>query len=98
MLFFFKFTIFADESTLTCWFNNTTVKSITSSINQNLETVNHWLNVNKLKVNTHNIYHIVFSCRKKILLRPIRLGIEIIAQAEKKLGITSNMNLLLRLT
>ena len=92
---FFKFTLFADDSTLTCSFNNMTVESITNSINQNLETVNHWLNVNKLKVNTHKSFHIVFSYRKNILLSPIPLGSEITAQTEKTkfLGITLNMNL-----
>ena len=81
---FFKITLFADDSTSTCTFNNMTVENITSSINQNLETVNHWFNVNKPKVNTHKIYHIVFSYRKKILVPPIRLGSKIIAQTKKK--------------
>ena len=93
----FKYALFADDSILTCSFNNMTGESITSSINQNLETVSHWLDVNKLKANTHKSYHIVFSYRKKILLPFIRLGSEIIGQTEKKLGITLVMNFLLKL-
>ena len=92
---FFKFTLFADDSTLTCSLNSMTVDNITSSINQNLEAVNHWLYVNKINVNTHKSYHIVFSYRKKLLLPPIRLRREIIAQTEKNkfLGITLDINL-----
>ena len=57
-----------------------TVESITNSINQNLETVNHWLNVNKIEVNTHKSYHVVFSNRKKTFISPIRLSTENIAK------------------
>ena len=80
--FFFKFTLFTDDSTLTCSFNNMTVESITSCINQNLETGDHQPNVNKLKVNTHKSYHVVFSYRKKILIPPIRLESVMISQTE----------------
>ena len=58
---FFWFTLFADDSTLTCSFSNMSLGNITNSINQNLETINHWLNVTNIKVNTHTSYHIVSS-------------------------------------
>ena len=53
-----------------------------NSINQVLETKSHWLNSNKIKVNTHKKYHIVFSYRNKYLLPHIWLGRETIAQTE----------------
>ena len=59
------------------------VESITDSINENFESINLWLNVNKIKVNTHKSHHIAFSYRKKLLLPPIRLGREVIAPIEK---------------
>ena len=49
-----------------------TVDNITWSMNQNLETVNHWLNVKKIKVNTHKKkYPTAFSYRKKIIADPL---------------------------
>ena len=47
-LIFFKYTLVADDSTLTCSFSNISVENITNSINQNLKTINYWLNVNKI--------------------------------------------------
>ena len=84
---FFKFTLFADDSTLTGSFKNLSIENITDSINENIETINHWLNVNKFKVNTHKSHHIGFSYRNKILFPPIRLGREVIAPTEKKIGV-----------
>ena len=58
---FFKFTLFADDSSLTCSFKNMSIEIITDSINEKLETINHWLNVNKINVNTSKSYHKAFS-------------------------------------
>ena len=92
-LIFFKVTLFADDSTLTCGFKNLYVENITNSINENFEKIYHWLDVNKTKEITHKSHHIVFSSRKKTFLPLTRLGREIIAQTEKKLGITLDGNL-----
>ena len=64
--FFFKFTLFAVDSTLTCSFRKMSVENVPYTINQNLETIDHWLNINKIKVNTHKSYDTVFSYRENL--------------------------------
>ena len=66
---FIKLTLYSEYITFkTCLFSNMSMENITNSINKNLETGNHWLNVNKIKVKTHKSDHTVFSSRKKILV------------------------------
>ena len=48
---FFKFTLFADDSTLTCSFKNIPTERIANIINKELTLVNKWLKANKIKVN-----------------------------------------------
>ena len=62
------------------------LENIAGSININLETVNLWLSVNKIKVNTHKSYHIVISYKNKVLLPSIRLGRDITAQTKKSVS------------
>ena len=83
--FFFQDYPFADNIILTCSFSNMSVESITNYNNQNLETINHWLSVNKIKVNAHKKYRIVFFDRNKIFLALIRLGRETRAQTENRI-------------
>ena len=70
-------------------------EKVSTSINQILETVNPWLNVNKTKVNNQKSHFLVFSYREKILLSPNRMGTESIAQTEriKFLGVNLDENL-----
>ena len=88
-LIFFNFTLFAGDNNLTWSFNNMSYANISNSINQNLETPNHWLIADKNKVNTHKSHFIVFSERKK-MLSPMRKGTEVKGQTEitKFFGVT----------
>ena len=71
---FFKFTLFADDSTLTCKFENHSVSSISQTLNAEISKVFQWLNSNKIKVNTEKCNFISFSYRKTINLPPIQVN------------------------
>ena len=45
---FLKFTLFAADSTLIYSLKNMSIESISDSKNDNLETFNYWMNVNKI--------------------------------------------------
>ena len=62
---FFKFTLFADDSTLTCKFNNIPTENIMLQIEAEMLTINNWLNANRLKLNSDKSHFICFSYRKK---------------------------------
>ena len=86
---FFKFTLFADDSTLSCKFNSTDPNLISNTLNIELEIVNNWLINNKIKVNHNKSKFILFSYRRNLILPNIYLGNNIISETEttKFLGI-----------
>ena len=86
---FFKFTLFADDSTLTCSFKNFDPVSIQHVLEQELSKINDWLLSNRIKVNTQKSHFLIFSYRKKITLNPIKFGENFLSQCEstKFLGI-----------
>ena len=69
----FRFTLFADDSTLTATFRNNE-RNITEKINNELSLVNTWLMANKIAVNPDKTKYIAFSYRRKIALNLIRIG------------------------
>ena len=70
---FFNFTVFADDRTLTCKFKNTFPDEISNLQSTTLKVVFHWINVNKLKVNTSKCKIIRFSYSNKLSLPPISI-------------------------
>ena len=92
---FFKFNLFADDSTLTCKFNNSNVPAIKSKIECELLTIFSWLQTNKIKINFDKSKFMVFSYGKKYDLESLQLGNNHIARTEsiKFLGITIDQNL-----
>ena len=71
---FFKFTIFADDSTLTSKFTNISEENIALKLEHELKKVDEWLLVNRLKLNTNKSHFITFSYRKNTSIRPINVG------------------------
>ena len=71
---FFKFNLFADDSTLTCKFKNTSPVNIALRLEVEMNTVNDWLHANRLKLNSEKSHFICFSYRKNIDIRPIKVG------------------------
>ena len=87
---FFKYTLFADDSTLSCKFTNSDEVLITQTLNSELKLIDEWLTTNKLKVNYSKSKFIVFSYRKSISISPLQFGSNTISQTDsiKFLGIT----------
>ena len=89
---FFKYTLFADDSTLSCKFSNADEAHIIQTLNSELKLIDEWLINNKLKVNYDKSKFLVFSYQKSISISPLQFGSNIISQANsiKFLGITLN--------
>ena len=79
---FFKFTLFADDSTLSCVFDNHDSEHIASTVESELIPVYNWLKRNKLTINHKKTQFIVFSYRKKFEIRQIKFGNEYIKQTD----------------
>ena len=69
----FRFTLFADDSTLTATFRKDEI-NITDKINNELALVNSWLVANKIAVNADKTKYIAFSCRRNIVLNLLHIG------------------------
>ena len=79
---FFNFTLFADDSILTCAFENTSSDEISNLQSTTIKDVFHRIIVNKLKVNTSKCKFINFSYRKKTSLPLIIIDCCIIIEAD----------------
>ena len=92
---FFKFTLFADDSTLTCRFENDATTSIPTILSNELSNVFKWISANKLKVNTEKCKFIHFSYRQNLNFPPIKINSSSIYQTDsiKFLGIIIDKNL-----
>ena len=71
---FFKFILFADDSTLSSVIPNTDLLAISNTINSELNNLNLWLMANKLCINDDKTKYILFSYRRKIKLPLIKIG------------------------
>ena len=91
----FKFTLFADDSTLSCNFNNTPRDLIFNSIENELSKVNSWLTTNRIKINADKSKFICFSYRKTLQARPLKLGESFIQETQhtKFLGLILDRHL-----
>ena len=91
----FKFTLFADDSTLSCNFNGMPAGLIFDSIENELSKVNTWLIVNRIKINVDKSKFICFSYRKSLQSRPLKLGDSFIHETDqtKFLGLILDKNL-----
>ena len=71
---FFKFCMFADDSTLTCKFDNSNEIQIKNKLENELIVIQNWLNMNKIKINYEKSNFMIFSYRKKYTLDTIKIG------------------------
>ena len=92
---FFKFSLFADDSTLTCKFNTSNEVIIKNQLETELKIVYGWLKINKIKINYEKSKFIIFSYGKKYNLSKIQFGNDSICSTEntKFLGIIIDKNL-----
>ena len=87
----FKFTLFADDSTLSYKFSATDDQNYVI-INRELSKVHRWLLCNKILINIDKTKYLVFTYRKQMLPLPITVGDGVIQRAEsiKFLGVVIN--------
>ena len=92
---FFKFTLFADDSTLTCSFPNRDIGYIHQTLNMQLIKIDEWLKSNKLKINAERSHFMVYSYRNSLDIPAVNLGNNSIEQTSntKFLGIYLDQNL-----
>ena len=69
----FKYTLFADDSTLTAKFPRNE-SDITSKINDGLSFVNYWLMSNKIAINADKTKYVTFAYKQKPKLELLRIG------------------------
>ena len=79
---FFKFTLFADDSSLLCKFDHSNASLIHTTISSNLMKVFKWLTENKIKVNVDKCKFIIFSYGRKLTLPPLVLGDGVIMETD----------------
>ena len=86
---FFRFTLYADDSTLTCKFPNSNPDIIKNTLSVELNKVNKWLENNKIKINYDKTKFIIFNYRKSIDVNSLTIGNNQISRANavKFLGI-----------
>ena len=92
---FFKFSLFADDSTLTCAMSNKNEDYIKAKLESELKPVFHWLKINKIKTNYDKSKFIIFSYGKKYSLESLNFGNSLISKTStiKFLGIHMDENL-----
>ena len=71
---FFKFTLFADDSTLTCCFDHSDLNLIKNELESQLLPVNQWLSLNRIKVNSTKSNFMIFSYRKNMKIDHVNFG------------------------
>ena len=92
---FFKYSLFADDSTLTCKFENKNENFMKREIERELVPINDWLKMNKIKINLSKSNFILFSYGKRYDLNKFKFGDgEIkVTESTKFLGIIMDKNL-----
>ena len=77
---FFKYILFADDSTLSATFNNETIDQFNVDLNSELTHVHDWLNSNKISVNITKTKFVVFTYRGTVEIPIVRFGSGLIEQ------------------
>jgi len=92
---YFKYILFADDSTLSTSFKKRDAKDVAITINQELSKIHEWLLTNKISVNTDKTKYIIFSYRNSPTTAPIFLGNSQISETSdiKFLGVTLDKQL-----
>ena len=92
---FFKFILFADDSTLSCHFNHSNELIIRNKLETELQVIYNWLAMNKIKINFDKSNFIFFSYGKEYNLETLKFGPGMIYVTDrtKFLGIVIDRNL-----
>ena len=92
---FFKYILYADDSTLSTCINDNNIRKFAKTVNLELRKVHLWLSANNITINKDKTKYILFSYNKKIKLPKIKIGNNIISETTvtKFLGIHIDKNL-----
>ena len=92
---FFNYTLFADDSTLTCSFSDTDGNLMARKIEKELLKVKSWLDVNKIALNLDKTKFMVYNYRKNIEIPDIPFCNQLIERTNKTkfLGVIIDENL-----
>ena len=71
---FFRYTLFADDSTLSCAFSKDEIPHLIDTVNSELSCVNEWLMANKICLNDSKTKYVVFSYKEEINIPEVRIG------------------------
>ena len=70
----FKFVLFADDSTLTCSFDETDGEVVARTVSDELTKIDAWLLINKISLNYDKTKFIIFSYRKNFSIPNLKFG------------------------
>ena len=92
---FFKFILYADDSTLSTCIDDKDIKQCSKLINRELNKVNQWLKANSILINEDKTKYMLLSYNKDIKLPTIKIGKNKIQRTSvtKFLGIHLDQNL-----
>ena len=92
---FFKFNLFADDSTLSCKIKSKDPNVIVDKMNMELKIISDWLNENKILINSDKSKYILFNRHKNLVLPPMTFGNHTLSPVNsiKFLGIFIDNNL-----
>ena len=93
-MFLFKYTLFADNSTLSCSFSDWYFQTVARTVNSELTSVSRWLIKNRIMINHLKTHFIVFTYRISINISLLKFGNFNITEtiSTKFLGITIDKN------
>lgn len=74
-LLFMKIVLFADETLL--YYCGKDINEINQKINENMERLNNWLSINKLKLNIEKTKYMVINNRNEDQLINIKINVDI---------------------
>ena len=80
---FFKFNLFADDSTITCKFNEKNLSIIKNELENQFTDIYNWLLINKIKINFSKSKFIVFSYKNSLCLGDLKFGDNFVSQTRK---------------
>ena len=85
----FKFTLFADDSTMSVPFSPSNTVNFSNIINSELFHLNTWLHANRMTLNIDKTNFVIFSYKYDLMIPPIKIGSSLVKEADfvKFLGV-----------
>ena len=92
---FFDYTLFADDTSISCKFPRDSLNNVHLDINTHLSSVTNWLAANRLQLNVNKTKYMVFSYSNNFNLQPINIcgGVVDCVRSLRYLGLVLDNNL-----